>query len=478
MKTAWSVCLFLVLGLSSASLWAQVYTVETVPNTKLSTNSYVSDPSGLLNDTTVARLNQWLGELESASTAQVAVVMLPSIGDDDRFEFAQQLFRHWGIGQADKDNGLLILFILDQRNIRFHTGYGLEGVLPDARCKQLQMQFMVPHFKAGDYNTGMWWGVQKTVALLSAPDAVNEILSTGEAESDSSMWPLGILYFIVMVIAFVLAATGSKFQPHNQYPRTVISKKRWLILYAVLPFVLITLIGAFSIPFTWGLMLFYLMIIAWFMERYYRIIYIISPVYAKRNKHQELHNYYHSQNGFWLRSAIFFPVPMIFVYLAFKKQRDAFRTNPRPCKKCSATLIKLSEQTEDEYLSAGQMTEEKIGTNDYDVWKCNACGFTEVLRYPGKSAHFTSCPKCHFLTYHFAAKRTVVSPTYSTEGKGEQERTCMHCGLKNVEVFVIPMLVAAESSDSSSSGSSSSSSGSGGSWGGGDSGGGGSDSSW
>src|SRR5690242_14609619 len=150
---------------------AQVFTVETVPNIKLVNNSYVSDPTNILNDSTVARINQILGDLESKATAQVAVVMLPSIGEANRVEFAQRLFEHWKIGQAEKDNGLLILFILDQRNIRFHTGFGLEGLLNDARCKQIQQQFMVPSFKEGDYNSGMLLGIKKVNEILTTPEA-------------------------------------------------------------------------------------------------------------------------------------------------------------------------------------------------------------------------------------------------------------------------------------------------------------------
>lgn len=125
---------------------AQSCTIETVPNTKLVNNSYVSNPDGLLQESTVNQINSQLKALEDSSTAQIAVVMLSSIGDADIFDFAQRLFQHWGIGQDDKDNGLLILYVQDQRTIRFHTGFGFEGVLPDAICKHIQTQFMVPRF--------------------------------------------------------------------------------------------------------------------------------------------------------------------------------------------------------------------------------------------------------------------------------------------------------------------------------------------
>jgi uncharacterized protein len=124
----------------------QPYTVDSVPNTKRINNNYVSNPDNLINATTVTQIDQHLTSLEQQTTAQVAVVLLSSIGENSVEDFAQSLFVKWGIGRATKDNGLLILFVADQKTIRFHTGFGLEGVLPDAICKRIQIQKMVPYF--------------------------------------------------------------------------------------------------------------------------------------------------------------------------------------------------------------------------------------------------------------------------------------------------------------------------------------------
>src|SRR5690606_22024372 len=179
---------------------AQVFTVETVPNNKLINNSYVSDPTKILHDTTVSRINQLLGDLEKAATAQVAVVMLPSIGEEDHIDFAQRLFRQRGIGQASNDNGLLILFIMDQRTIRFHTGYGIEGVLPDATCKRIQQRFMVPRFKEGDYNTGMLRGIEATVSILSKPEAIEELFARDTSQDHYAYVAMAVVYGVVALV--------------------------------------------------------------------------------------------------------------------------------------------------------------------------------------------------------------------------------------------------------------------------------------
>ncbi len=474
MGKIFKILLFLLVSLTTE---AQIFTVETVPNTKLVNNSYVSDPTHILNDTTTARINQILGELENKATAQVAVVMLPSIGEADRFEFAQRLFEHWEIGKAEKDNGLLVLFILDQRNIRFHTGFGLEGVLTDARCKQIQQQFMVPAFKEGDYNSGMLRGIESVTAVLTTPEAIDEILAKEEAVEDRNLYvSFGFLYGIAFIILFFVAWGNKKFDPLSETPKAILSKKRWFLLYGFLPFALLR--TAFQLDLSYGVffLLAYGLIIILFLEKYYRINTIISAPFIEKGNYQALYNFYMTQNGFWLRAAIFFFIPMIFVYQTYRKRRNWFRDRPRLCKKCRTLTQKMSEKTEDEFLHAGQIAEEKIGVIDYDVWKCDACGSTEILSYPNPKTEYTRCPKCNYLTYHFGARRTIESATYASQGRGEEERTCLHCGHHHIDTFVIAMLVAAASSSSDSS--SSSNSDSGGSWGDGDSGGGGSDSSW
>lgn len=474
MRRIFKTLLFILVSLTAE---AQVFTVETAPNTKLVNNSYVSDPTNILNDTTTARINQILGDLESKSTAQIAVVMLPSIGDADRFQFAQRLFEHWGIGQAEKDNGLLILFILDQRNIRFHTGFGLEGILNDARCKQIQQQFMVPSFKEGDYNSGMLLGIEKISSVLTTPEVIDEIFVEEEVAEDRYLYvTVGIVYAIIFVIMFFVALGAyDKFDPPSNTPKIILSKTRWFLLYGFLPFAWCWI--AFQLDLTYWVVFLvaYGLIIFLFLEKYYRINTIISAPFLKTGNYQALYNFYISQNAFWLGAAIFFFIPMILVYLAFRKKINWFRNRPRPCKKCGTLTQKMSEKTEDEFLHPGQIAEEKIGVIDYDVWKCGACGSTEILSYPNNTTKYTRCPKCNYLTYHFGARRTIENATYSSQGRGEEERTCLNCGHHHIDTFLIAMLVASTASDSSSD---SSSSDSGGDWGGGDSGGGGSDSSW
>ena len=127
--------------------------------------------------------------------------MLPSIGENDIFDFSTSLFRKWGIGKKKSDNGLLILFVMDQHKVRFATGYGIEGTMTDAMSKRIQMQYMVPAFKRSDWNKGMVDGVRATAKVLDGPmepEAADSDTDTGDI-----LFSIGIIVGIVLLVMFV-----------------------------------------------------------------------------------------------------------------------------------------------------------------------------------------------------------------------------------------------------------------------------------
>lgn len=168
MKRLIGLMLFLLVAtLSFATGEEKQYTLQDVPNVRLSdARQYVSDPSHILPAPARDTINAVLGRLEASTGIETAVVMLPSIGEEDIFNFAHELFRQWGIGKQKSNNGLLILFVMDQRKVRFTVGYGLEGTITDAMSKRIQMQRMVPRFKVGDWDGGMVDGVRAAAQVL------------------------------------------------------------------------------------------------------------------------------------------------------------------------------------------------------------------------------------------------------------------------------------------------------------------------
>jgi uncharacterized protein len=157
--------LFIILVFSFLRMVAQDgWTVETVPNTRLESNDiHVSDPDGYLSDSAEMKINTALCAIREQ--ADVFIVTLNSIGEAEPKRFATQLFSHWGIGDAETNNGVLLLFVEDQRALEFETGYGAEATLTDAKCQQIFTNTIVPYFRAGDYEGGLCAGVGEIVSV-------------------------------------------------------------------------------------------------------------------------------------------------------------------------------------------------------------------------------------------------------------------------------------------------------------------------
>ena len=178
------------------------YTIDDVPNVRLSdVRQYVTDPSAILSATARDSINAILGRLEKSTGIETAVVMLPSIGDEDIFDFGHELFRKWGIGKQKSNNGLLILLVKDQKKVRFTTGYGIEGTMTDAMSKRIQTTLMIPRFRVGDWNGGMVSGVRAVAKTLDGSMQAEE----DSGEDDISTIMITLLAIVVTMLIFIYA---------------------------------------------------------------------------------------------------------------------------------------------------------------------------------------------------------------------------------------------------------------------------------
>lgn len=149
---------------------ARPYSVEEIPNVQLSNRyKFTSNPDGILSQAAVARIDSICYDLRHRGIAQTAVVAVAEIDSDDVFEFAYELFSKWGVG-SKSNSGIGILLVEEAREIRFVTGYGVEGALPDAICKRIQTQYMLPYFRNGDYSSGMVSGVEAIRSVLNGSE--------------------------------------------------------------------------------------------------------------------------------------------------------------------------------------------------------------------------------------------------------------------------------------------------------------------
>ena len=202
LQTILIACLIAVTAWAAGDSVKEYKSVDDVPNVRLTdVRLYVSDPTSILSPAATDTINAILGRLEKSTGIETAVVMLPSIGENDIFDFSTSLFRKWGIGKKKSDNGLLILFVMDQHKVRFSTGYGIEGTMTDAMSKRIQMQYMVPAFKRSDWDKGMVDGVRATAKVLDGsmePEAADS-----DTDTDDLLFSIGIIIGVILLAMFV-----------------------------------------------------------------------------------------------------------------------------------------------------------------------------------------------------------------------------------------------------------------------------------
>ena len=110
---------------------AMAYSIEEIPNVHLTDKTqYVSNPDGVLRQTTVDSLNRSIAHIWQSSSAEVVAVVVNSIDGNDIDDYATALFRHWGIGKKDNNNGVLVLVSTEERKAVIRNGYGAEGHSP------------------------------------------------------------------------------------------------------------------------------------------------------------------------------------------------------------------------------------------------------------------------------------------------------------------------------------------------------------
>ena len=119
---------------------------------------YVNDYANILDDDVEQYIMQRSVDLEKQTDAQIVVVTVKNLEGMSLEDYATKLFRSFGIGDKDKNNGLLLLLALEERQFRVEVGYGLEGVLPDGLTGRYQDQYIIPYLKNNDWNTGVKTG--------------------------------------------------------------------------------------------------------------------------------------------------------------------------------------------------------------------------------------------------------------------------------------------------------------------------------
>lgn len=329
------------------------------------TSTYINDFAGIISPEATENIRAMLEQVRKERGVEMTVVTIRSrndFGDWNAIEpFATALFNKWGVGDAKRNDGIMVLVAWQDRDMRIELGAGYPPVFDD-RVKAVIDHHFIPWFREEKYSEGIEAGVAETIkrTWLEFDNDGYTTRSRIWAEANNAIESTrsgGIFAWIFGAVGIAGAGLGA------------VGFRRW-----------------------------------------------------RRNK-------------------------------------------PRICDLCGRKMERLSEISDDQYLSHGQKVEESLNSKDYDVWYCRHEDHVMIEGYKSWFSGFGTCPNCDFVTLH--SERTVLtSATTSSSGMARVDYSCRNCDHKYSEKVVIPKKSSSSSSSSSGSfgGGSSSGGGASGSW--------------
>ncbi|OLL54753.1 YgcG family protein [Bartonella henselae] len=186
---------------------------------------YVNDVAHLLDNATKQNLTEKLAELEEKTGDQIAIVTLPTLSGNDIETYSNSLFRKWGLGQKQINNGVLLVIALNEREMRIEVGYGLEGVLTDALSAVIINSFVLPNFREGNYQKGILEAVHAIINVITESDSdfsfrikekakiVEEQRKQVEKEEMIANTIVFLIFFIMFVLPILAMIFGKKVGP-------------------------------------------------------------------------------------------------------------------------------------------------------------------------------------------------------------------------------------------------------------------------
>lgn len=172
---------------------------------------YVLDQANWLNAQEFQSLNTKLEAYERETSSQIVVAIFPSIPTGgELFDYTHRLFESWKPGQQGKDNGVLFCIFAADRKMRIHTGYGMEGVLPDARCQQIISDVVAPQLRQGRRSAAINAGVDAMIAAAKGEYHGSGSTALKHRPSNSGAI-FQLLFALVIVILIIRAILNTKY---------------------------------------------------------------------------------------------------------------------------------------------------------------------------------------------------------------------------------------------------------------------------
>lgn len=198
--------LLAILAMVSAALTPSlVFADDPIPASR----GHVNDFANLIPDDVEQRLEQTLRNYETQTTNEIAIVTVQSLGGESIEAYTIRLAEKWGVGKKGKDNGIVMLLAINEREWRVEVGYGLEGVLTDARAKLLMERHAVPEFKKGNFGGGFEKALTEIMSTITPPapktSSAQDQPTSSAAKGSSNAGPVvGLVFAGIAAVAFLI----------------------------------------------------------------------------------------------------------------------------------------------------------------------------------------------------------------------------------------------------------------------------------
>lgn len=196
----WRYMILVVVLISSTLPTLEAKQVPSRPSPPQLVNDFV----GLLDAREQRALERKLVAYNDSTSTQIAVVIENTIEGDDIFDYTVRLAEAWGIGQRDKDNGILLFIASNDRQLRILTGYGAEGFLPDAAAKRIIDAVIVPKFREGRFYEGINDATSVIMKLGSGEYTADDMTRS----SDDGISP--VVIFLLIILIFIIISRAQR----------------------------------------------------------------------------------------------------------------------------------------------------------------------------------------------------------------------------------------------------------------------------
>ena len=174
----------------------------------------VNDNAQILSENARKSLTETLKDHEDRTTNQIVILTMPSLEGESIEDFSNKVFNEWKLGQKDKNNGILIVIVPEERKMRIEVGYGLESTLTDLQSGRIIRDIMAPRFREGDFDGGITDGTLAVISILDGKDlpetaVTNEsVNSSGQSSLDDFGNPDMSITMRILLGAFIFGIIG------------------------------------------------------------------------------------------------------------------------------------------------------------------------------------------------------------------------------------------------------------------------------